>query len=265
MTTYPNIPDWVQQRILGFFNRARNIAMILDGTIQDDPSDGPGRTIGPTLAARILRTKNGLPRRRFTELAQLDAIPGIGPNTLQDLVYSFGTNAAEAFRTSMYASNTIFPANWPLEFFRYPIDDAEAFQALATDPEQLRRFVSDKVAGIAQDNGIADADRDAMLGNLATAYLDPYTNSTPEAAYALALWFYQFDADNWFSWEGIQGQTLPYFEHHMHATIWQMDLYLFRGFVNRGLVPPGIAPAALPVVVNWAERVVTIWGSALYD
>ena len=265
MTAYPDIPQWVQQRILGFFNRARNIDMILDGTIQDAPSDGQGRTLGPTLAARILRTKHSLPRRRFSDLSQLDAIRGVGPNTLQDLVYSFGRHADETFRSAMYDSNTIYATNWPLEFFRTPIEDRAAFEAIARDPELLRSFVRDRVAAIAQDQALAAATRDAMLQEVEAAYLDFYSNSTPEAGYAIALWFYQFDADNWFSWERIQAQTLRYFEHHMAANIWQMDIYLFRGFVNRGLVRAGITQAALPVVVNWAEQTVTIWASALYD
>lgn len=264
MTTYPSIPLWVQHRILGFFNYARNVDMILDGTIQDDPTDGSGSTIGPTLAARILRVKSTLPRQRFTELTQLDAIRGIGPNTLQDLVYSFGTPAATAFRQGLYDTGTLYPNNWALEAFRCPVD-ASNFQALANDPELLRTFVSDQVAAIAQEKNLAHADRDAMLQDIRTAYIDHYSNSTPETGYALALWFYQFDADNWFSWERIQEHTLSYFEHHMTTDRWSMDLYLFRGFTNRGLVRPGIAPTVLPIVVNWAEEVVTIFGSGLYD
>lgn len=57
--------------------------MVLDGTIQDDPADGAGRTMGPVLAARILREKAKLPRRRFTDFEQLDNIKGVGEGTIR--------------------------------------------------------------------------------------------------------------------------------------------------------------------------------------
>ena len=100
---------------MGFFNWARNVEMVLDGTIQDNPADGPGTTLGRTLAARILRERNLLPNRRFTDFDQIDQIKGVGPGTIQDLVYSFGTSADEAFRKAMYERGTIYEENWPLE------------------------------------------------------------------------------------------------------------------------------------------------------
>ena len=157
LTSHPDIPIWVQNRIVGFFNRARNVGMILDGTIKDDPADGPGRTISRPLAARILRERNQLERRRFTDLEQIDNIRGIGPNTIQDLVYSFGISAAAAFQESMYASGTIFQENWPLEYFRFTIDDREAFQSIANNRSQLRQFVIDKVEAVAQEREVPTA------------------------------------------------------------------------------------------------------------
>ena len=44
-----------------------------------------------------------------------------------------------------------------------------------------------------------------------------------------------------------------------------MDLHFFKGFRNRGIISPGISPADLPVVINWAEQTITFWVSALYD
>lgn len=250
---------------MGFFNWTRNVEMVLDGTIQDDPADGPGTTLGRTLAARILRERNLLPNRRFTDFDQIDQIKGVGPGTIQDLVYSFGTSADEAFRKAMYERGTIYEENWPLEYFRFTLDEQEAFSAIAQDKEQLRRFVVEKIDEICQERAVKDENRAAMLADLNAAYIDDYSNSTPIASYALALWFYDFDADNWFSWEHIQQQTLAYFDHNANTYPWFMELHLFKGFRNRGIISPGICPDALPVVVNWAEQSITCWISALYD
>jgi hypothetical protein len=264
-TSHPEIPLWIQNRIVGFFNRARNVDMILDGTIKDDPSDGPGNTMGRTLAARILRVRNQLPRRRFNDLEEIDRISGVGPGTIKDLVYSFGVSAAEAFKKRMYESGTIYPENWPLEFFRFTLDNQEVFQEIARDQEKLRAFIVDKLAAVGQEREVDAKATDAMIQELTTAYIDQYSNSTPAAGYALALWFYEFDADNWFSWERIQEQTNSYFSHNANTYPWFMDLYFFKGFRNRGIISPGICPDDLPVVVNWAEQAITFWVSALYD
>ena len=264
-TSHPEIPIWVQNRIIGFFNWARNVGMILDGTIKDDPADGPGYVMGRTLAARILREKNKLPKRRFTDLEQLDNIPGVGPGTIADLVYSFGISADEAFRKSMYDSGTIYMENWPLEYFRFTLDDKKAFTAIAQDTEKLRKFVVEKVEEVCTERNVAPEKKEAMLKDVKTNYIDGYSNSTQVAGFALAVWFYEFDADNWFSWEDIQQQTLGYFSHNADTYPWFMDLYFFRGFKNRGIIPPGISPPDLPVVVNWAEQAITFWVSSLYD
>lgn len=263
--SHPNIPLWVQNRIVGFFNWARNVDMILDGTIKDDPSDGPGSTMGRTLAARILRERNALPRRRFSKLEEIDNIRGVGPGTMQDLVYSFGVSADEAFQKSMYDSGTIYRENWPLEYFRYTFDDQEMFAETAQGQEKLRAFVVEKVEAVCRERSVGEKELTTMLSDLAGAYIDTYSNSTPIAGYALAVYFYDFDADNWFSWERIQEQTIGYFDHNSNTYPWLMDLHFFRGFINRGIISPGIAPDALPVVVNWAEQAISFWVTTLYD
>lgn len=264
-TSHPNIPLWVQERIVDFFNSVFSVQDITNGPIEDDPSNGAGNTIGPSLAAKILRTRNALPRRRFTDLEQIDNISGVGPDTIRDLVYSFGRKADEEFRRSMYAEGTIFEANWPLEFFRFEFEELEHFLAIARSPENLRIFIHGKIAEVAAEKGVAQSDIDAMQADVLSAYIDKYSNSTPIAAYAFALYFYDFDADNWFAWETIQEQTLEYFDHNMSSNNWQMDLFQFRGFRNRRIVQPGISPDVLPVVCNWAEQSVTFWISELYD
>ena len=259
------VPQWVSGRILSFFNQVQTVQDITDGPIKDNPSDGTGRTIGAKLAARILRERSKLPRRRFTEFAQLDDITGVGPGTIKDLVYSFGQPAAEAFVRSMYDNYTIFRENWPLEYFRTEFDDAKEFEDLVFNEEDFRLWVANKIIEISQNRNVPQEQCDQMVEKINQAYIDPYNNSIPAPGYALALWFYEFDADNWFSWEVIQERTIAYFDYHMDSYPWEMELRFFKGFQNLGIIPPGITPDDLPVVVNWAEQSITLWFSALYD
>ena len=258
-------PQWVLNRIMGFFNQARSVEDLLDGTIKDDPADGSGNTMGPTLAARILRERSALPRRRFTEFSQLDSIQGVGNGTLDDLFYTFNVTAAQAFQKSMYDSNTIYRDNWPLEYFRTTFDDPSTFNDLVNNEALFRTWVADKIAAICAEKGVSESDCEHMITQINTAYIDSYHNTTQAPGYALALWFYKFDADNWFSWLGIQTQCVQYFNHHMGGFPWAMELRFFKGFRQKGIMPAGINPPDLPVVVNWPEQAITIWVSTLYD
>ena len=261
------IAPWIAKRILDFFNQALVVADITDGPIQDDPSDGAGNTIGPVVARRILKVRNETYRGRFTDISQLDDVKGVGEDTMQDLVYSFGTTAAQDFQNRMYDDYTIFRENWPLEFFRTELtfDDEEGFEKFVRDEAAFRTWVYEKVKEISDEREVSEENRDAMLADIKTGYIDTYNNSIQTPGFALALWFYEFDADNWFGWETIQHQTLAYFDYHMQDRNWEMELRFFRGFVNRGIIQPGIAASDLPVVVNWPEQCITLWFSALYD
>lgn len=258
-----NMPTWVANRILGFFNRVNSIDEIVNGPIEDDPSDGAGRTIGPTLAARILRERNNLRWRRFREFEELDAIAGVGEGTIKDLAYSFGKTAAQAFQEQMY-DGTIYRENWTLEYEQTTFDKQETFTGLVNDEAAFRVWMEAKVREIAAERGVEEEKIKTMTSQISSTYMDTYFNGTPAAGYALALWFYEFDADNWFSWEGIQKPTEAYFSHHSGYP-WEMELRFFKGFKQLGIIRPGITPEDLPVVVNWPERAITIWFSALYD
>lgn len=259
-----NIPVWVENRILAFFNTVKSVEDITGGAIKDDPSDGPGNTIGATLAARILRHRGQLPRRRFTDIDQLDSIRGVGKGTFKDFVYSLGAPAATAFRDFMY-DNYIIYENWALEGFRIPFGELKEFNSIVQDEKRFRAWVAEQITTICKEKDISDEWCDQMTASVSSAYIDDYHNSTPAAAYALALWFYEFDADNWFSWERIQQACDYYFNYHMSSFPWEMELRFFKGFEQKGIINSGITPPDLPVVINWPERCVTLWVSALYD
>ncbi|MCB0575738.1 MAG: hypothetical protein KDC61_14360, partial [Saprospiraceae bacterium] len=90
-----------------------------------------------------------------------------------------------------------------------------------------------------------------------------YHNSTEEGALAFALWFYRFDADNWFSFERMFQQTSALFGYHA-VPLWEMEMRFFKGFKHR-IFTKLIAPPDLPVLVNYPEHKVTLWVSGLAD
>ena len=262
--TATETPTWVYKRILAFFNQAQTVEEIVS-TVKDDPSDGPGRTISANLAARILRERKNYGFWGFTEFDQIDRIKGVGQGTIDDLLYTFGDSAAETFKNRMYNDGLIYPENWPLEYFRYEIADLETFEKMVFDDQLFRNFVGEKIIELSEARNVSQADCDKMVENISSAYIDRYNNSTPIPGYALALWFYDFDADNWFSWERIQEATATYFDHYSGISNSEMELRFFKGFQNLGIIDPGITPDDLPVVFNWAEQSITLWFSALYD
>ncbi len=120
MASFPTetIPFWAARNILDYFNSVRTLMDITEGPIQDDPRDGVGRTIGPTIARRILDARRRLPLEQFTDIRQIDNIRGIGENTMQDLLYTFGRPAAEFFQEFMFEAEIISRDNWDLLFFQ---------------------------------------------------------------------------------------------------------------------------------------------------
>ncbi len=83
----------LEARILEFFNQATR-AEELARQIRDDPrvrkAPPSARGLGPSLAAHLLHVRDSRYGGRFTSLEQIDGVPGVGPDTLQDILYSFG-------------------------------------------------------------------------------------------------------------------------------------------------------------------------------
>ncbi len=265
------IPTRVAVRILDFFNRVRQVSDITDTLIQDDPSDGPGRTIGRTLAARILRTRSEQQFNRFDNLEQLDAIPGFGEGTWQDLVYTFGRTAAEAFRDNLYVNELIYRENWPVWIFEYPIEDEEQFQELVDNESAYRSFISEKLAEIAKEEKVVESLAESASTDVCEAYTERFEDPTLSAV-SFAIWFYRLDPGNWFSFDRMVEQTSAYFEYYYPRYSFQkmrfdttLELVAFKGVPGTILQPAGIAAPDLMTVVNYPEQSITIWMTTLYD
>jgi len=266
-----DIPAPVAARILDFFNRVREVADITDTLIQDDPSDGPGRTIGPTLANRILRTRSQTAFNRFDNLDQLDAIAGFGEGTWKDLAYTFGRTAAEAFRDNLYVNNLLFRENWPVWIFEYPIEDREEFDELGFNEAIYRDFISTKLKEISQQEPVVDSLAESAISDLKEAYIERFEDSTLSAV-SFAGWFYRMDPGNWFSFDRMLEQTSAYFDYHVPKYSFQqmnyntlLEFVAFKGIPGTIIQPAGTAAPDLITIVNYPERSITIWMSTLYD
>jgi hypothetical protein len=258
-------------RILNFFNRVKHVSDITDTLIQDDPSDGPGRTIGPVLAARILNARAALEFKQFENLGQLDAIPGFGEGTWKDLVYTFSRTAAEAFRDNLYANNIIYKENWPVWFFEYPIEDKEQFEELTFNESAYRNFISEKLAEIAQEADVVDSLAQTAINGVKDAHMERFEDITLSSL-SFAIWFYRLDPENWFSFDRMEEQTRAYFEYYVPQYPFQqmrydtlLELIAFKGIPGTIMDPAGIAASDLITIANQPEQSITIWMSTLYD
>ena len=261
----------IAARILDFFNRVREVSDITNTLIEDDPSDGPGRTIGPNLASRILRTRSDQAFNRFDTLEQLDAIEGFGEGTWKDLVYTFGRTAAKAFRDSVYRNELIFEENWPIWMFEFPIEDPEEFDELSGLESTFRSFVSQKLSEISQNEEVIESLAQSAIEGVLQAPMDRFEDQTL-AAHTFAIWFYRLDPGNWFSYDRMLEQTAAYFSYYTPKYAFQevrydgiLELINFKGVPGTILDPAGTAAPDLITVLNYPEQKVTIWMSTLFD
>jgi len=253
----------IASRILRFLNNVIEASEITS-TVRDNPNVGnaQGHGIGETVAQRIIDRRESLePFRRFNSLSQLEGIQGLGPDKFQDLVHAFSTTAAEDFKTRMY--DGIIYENWTLEYHTTRFRTAAEFERIALNDSNLIDFIADEVQRISE----------ARFGNAQAAYLADLLlkKSYPErletgefAGIAFAFWFYKFDSDNWFSFDRIRAATAQYFGYYPTLSN-RLELVLFKGFPNGGILVQGITADDLPVVLNFAEKAITIWTAELFD
>lgn len=257
------LKPWIADRVLQFFNRVKTIEDITEA-VKDNPFEGhseekKGYGIGTTLAERILNYRNTLPGRRFRNLEQIWSINGLGEDKINDLIYSFDVPADELFKQYMY--DNVIADNWELDYFSMQLSDT-SFEEVIIEENYLRDKVIEMVTIMAtQRNGYSPTS--AQLAPLSFSFIETYQNPHFES-FAFGLWFYRFDADNWFSFEEVQEATERYLDTYFHFDH-RLELHLFKGFKNGGLLTDGISVDDLPVVVNHAEKIISIWTAQLND
>ncbi len=75
--------------VVDFFNGVINPLEIVE-RIKDDPNflNAQGYGISSSLASKILEVRDSLPEGTFSSIEKIDNIPGIGPDTIHDILYS---------------------------------------------------------------------------------------------------------------------------------------------------------------------------------
>ena len=249
-------------RIVRFFNSVQSAFEIVKG-VKDDPGDNETTVFTTKVAKRILEVRNSLISFRFDSLEQIDAIPGVGPDKIEDLNYTFGRPASEAFESNLF-EKSLLHENWTVIRYEYASETDEAHRALVDNPTAFRSTVHQLATRAAMETqGYGSEEAAQITGSILTDYMDTYTNNTPEAALAFALWFFRVDADNWFSFNRMLAETTWFFDYHSDPYS-PMELRLFKGFQNNTLLNL-ITPKDLAITVNDAERVITLWVVGLAD
>ena len=256
------IKPWVKARILDFLNRAKTIKDITNGSaILDNPETGHGYTIGATVAERILDKRNKMQFGRFKSIGDLAGIKGLGLDKVNDLIFSFGVPAPEAFRKELF--DGILLENWELTDHTTQFEDATNFRQIVDNGSNFKDWVSQKMTQIRQEKHQQPqkAHLEGLL--LRKSHLEIF-DSAHYGAIALAFWFYQFDADNWFTFERMRQACEKYLSYYPTYDLRQ-ETRLFKGFQKEGLHATSNTQGTLPVIVNYAEQAITIWEAVLND
>lgn len=248
-------PDWVLTRLLGFLNYSFSADRLLSAPeLKDDPDSGAegGYVIGQTVAQNIINHRRSLPTRRYTSAEDILSVPGLGQDKLNDLLHSFSTSADEAYTTTLRSGP--IGENWELTATTVSFKKEEQYLAATAGLDLL----SIQVARLyAQAKGLQERD---TIPQFRAAYVATHAEAHP-ASFAFAHWWYYFDQDNWFSFEQMRLMCEQYLSHH-----WGNDLCLcLFHFYNDTPLNSIWHTEIIPVVLNPAERKITVWGAQLND
>ena len=129
----------------------------------------------------------------------------------------------------------ILGQNFTLQGYSYS-PQHDDFDKIVNRQLAFRNFINDRLLDLS-------ASECALC---ATTYIDTYQSGLV-GAYALALWFFRFDEDNWFQYDNVLEKTKGYLNS---ATKWddRLELRLFKGFSLKGILTEAISGPDLPVV-----------------
>lgn len=248
----------LQERLLLLLNSARSprdISALL-------PKGNRRQVLDPTLGIRLLKARQNQPGKRFESLDTLREAEGFGVEEMELLSEAVQQSSAEALRQRLY-NNQVLYDNFDLRYLAIDLgpDPIEHLNTLELE-RALRNIISRSIPQL--------ADSDALSADLRTAaiqvrrnYFEPF-DSAHLASYGMALWFYHFDEDNWFSFENIRKEI-----EWMFNTYFQFQntppLFLIKGFEQKLLGTDGITVIDLPVTLNIREQKLYVWRGQLFD
>ncbi|MCB0521416.1 MAG: hypothetical protein H6577_17970 [Lewinellaceae bacterium] len=254
------VPTSSQERILTFLNRAQTLDDIINPAVLKDHKQN-GSTIGEEAGKTILDIRKQLPLQRFMNFNQIEAIPGLGKDKLQDLGHSIAEPAADAFQERMY--DGVLFNNFELTAYSTYFDDKAEFYDLAQSNCRFTEWVKNEVEDISLEK--YDDPKAARLAGMLLEKCPLEIWDNPHyGAIAFAFWFYRFDADNWFSFERVREETERYLTYYAQIQH-RLELRFFKTFENAGVLADAVTVPDLPVVVNYGEQELTIWTGQLYD
>ncbi|MEM9718610.1 MAG: hypothetical protein AAGA10_05160 [Bacteroidota bacterium] len=257
-----NLSPLVEKRLFHFLNRARTARAITKVDLTKSPAPGKADYgIGETVAQRIIDKRMQLPRRRFTELSQLEGIAGLGKDKISDVIETLEIPAAEAFRRAMY-NGVIFEENFELNYFSKKLADTSGLGYRSTQTDLLKSLLLDSLGDWVASDATPEH-LEQLKGEIESAYVDTYSNSAEADSYAWALWFYLFDADNWFTYEQVRLPIARYLGGYFYGD--EQTFHLIKGVKNSLYLKGGITVKDLPVVVNHDEQSLSLWMGQLFD
>ena len=252
------IESWKLRRLfdgLNLYNTAEGLAKAVEAEFP------AGYQFDRIVAQAILDTRARIPGAQYDSIAQLEKVPGLSEAEFQDMVAAFGLPAAELFVRNMY--DGVILENWQLQYERIAFPDEITFQETVNDPDEFQSWLLKQVGMLASARTGMTSTRRQAKKSLRKACPETFASGNV-ASYALALWFYRFDQDNWFSFNQVRTEAEKYLDYF---TLFdeRTELRLYTGFDNSGTLATAITVTGLPVVVNYAERAITIWSASLFD
>lgn len=254
-------PSWAENRLLNFLNFARSAETIYQHPhLRDDPTSGSqnGYIIGQKVAQNIIDFRRQLPFPRYQSAEQLLQIKGLGKDKLNDLLHSFSTPADTAFRQMLFGE--VLQDNWDLlpQSIEYQSDTA--FDTSVSSRDHFRRVVATLCSKTQFVNN--EAARRQFEISIHNAHLETFSESHL-GAFQFAFWWYLFDQDNWFSYEMIKDVCERYLNYHGSGySNMQFRLLHLNGYDS---ITDFRRQLIIPVVVNFAERKITVWDARLND
>lgn len=249
-------------RLLHVLNQAKSVDDIKKGLAKKS-EERQGYSVGEKVLERLIDKKQGLGEKGFQVLEDLDKIEGLGDDKVKDLISDLSPPAAEAFQSELYSG--IILDNWEVKHATTIFNSKESFLEIVENRANFTDWVANEVVQLSAKR--FDYVRTAELAGAilkeitADRYEDPHFGSL-----AFAFWFYQIDADNWFSFETIWSTCEAYLNYYPYdVQPNRIEFRLFRGFENEGILANPVTTKDLPVVVNYPEQAISIWTAQLND
>lgn len=139
----------------------------------------------------------------------------------------------------MSMRKTVLPDCFELKKISFCFEDREEFMSIMDDTQRFLSYVQ-RVSGFFCEGCYSDVFYSGFLGS-----------------YAFALWFMEFDQDNWFSFNDVLAETQKCLNSYS-SVAHRRELRLIKGSF-----PP--MNLDLPVVVDYENQSVTVWTGELRD